>query len=119
MGRAQTPQPRAPGNFTKVFGTRRGAGRPEFDSTDTEPALIVSRSSTKCSVCGKGADYNEKTHKTVLGWGSDLGEGCGARWTHITTGYIGPGIEEATRAMRPDLIFMGYSEYANQAATSR
>jgi len=117
MGRAQTP--RAPGRFTEVFGRRRGAGRPEFDSTDTEPALIVSGSSTKCSVCGKGADYNEKTHKTVLGWGSDLGEGCGVRWTHITTGYIGGGIEEATRAMRPDLIFRGYDASVNQAAGRR
>jgi hypothetical protein len=113
MGRAQTP--RAPGNFTKVFGKRRGANRPESGSTDVGPALIVSGSSTKCSVCGKGADYKEKTHRTVLGYGSDLGEGCGVLWTHITTGYIGGGIEDATRALRPDLIFVGYDAGVEQA----
>jgi len=111
MGRGE----RQPGNFTAVFGEKRGlvsvtaeAKSPVYDVSEDNPAtLIINRSSSKCSVCGKGADPNDKQHIKVLGYGDNLGEGCGVTWTHVRTDYVGPHVEEATREMRPDLIFVG------------
>jgi hypothetical protein len=100
-----------PSNWTQVLGSKRGAanlaGAAEEDAT-----LIVSSSSSKCGTCGRGADPNEETHKTVLGWGADLGEGCGVHFTHITSGYVGPDVETATRALRPDLIYIGLPSFS-------
>ena len=99
MGRAQGAK--QPGRWTQVMGPGRG------EVGQTKPAtLIVSGTSSKCGVCGKGADPHEERHITVLGWGGQEKNGCGVRWTHITTSYIGGGIEDATKEMRPDLIFV-------------
>jgi hypothetical protein len=104
MGRAQGTK--KPGNFTQILGERRGVQNSLAHKPGEPSTLIVSRSSTKCSVCGQGADYNEKTHKTILGYQKDPGPGCGALWTHITSSYTGSDIEQATRALRPDLVYV-------------
>lgn len=76
---------------------------------DKPRILIVDRFSSKCGVCGKGANPDEKTHETVLGYAPPemLGEGCGAEWTHIEADCVYPGIEKRLAEMRPDLIVIG------------
>jgi len=68
--------------------------------------LIVGSFSSKCGACGKGADPNETHHNTVLGYGPKQ-DGCGALFTELDCSYIGAGIQEATKRLRPDLPFVG------------
>jgi hypothetical protein len=66
--------------------------------------LIINRTDSRCGACGKACDPREKRHATILGYGPDNGKpGCGAVWTHATSHYVGLGIEQAARRMRPDL----------------
>lgn len=45
-----------------------------------EPTLIVNNSDSRCANCGEGADPDEKTHKTVMGWGKPYDhDGCGIK----------------------------------------
>lgn len=68
------------------------------------PLLIINRSASECAECCKGADPHEEQHDTVLSWSRNPPPGCGARWTHVTSMYMGQ--DEVTAAMRPDLVFV-------------
>lgn len=92
-----------------------------------EATLIVGRTSSTCSACHRNAFPDEWEHNTVKfavpesTWESPFGEkkvfparegepGCGATFTAITTCYLGPHMEAATRNLRPDLPFVGVDQ---------
>lgn len=62
--------------------------------------LYIGPWSSRCGVCGKGAFPHEKTHAKEAGYGKNKGNGCGTKWTHVSTDYAGLDISD----MRPDLI---------------
>jgi hypothetical protein len=69
-----------------------------------ERALVINTWSSTCGACGKPADPHEKYHDTLLGYGPDNGEpGCGVKWEFVDTDYVGGGVAEAAKGMRPDL----------------
>lgn len=70
--------------------------------------LIIDRWYSRCNNCGFDCDPYEKEHLTNLGYDEEIRKtpGCGVKWTHITSGYIGFGVENSIMAMRPDLIFI-------------
>lgn len=63
--------------------------------------LIINRSDSKCGACNTGTDPNALYHAVQTGYGTGGLPGCGARFTHVTSHYVG--VEEAARRMRPDL----------------
>lgn len=65
--------------------------------------LIINRSDSQCSNCGKGANPNAKHHTEVLGYGP-ASEGCGQLFTHVTSNYYG--MRDVCEVMRPDLIWI-------------
>lgn len=70
--------------------------------------LIVSRSYSKCSNCGKETSPDEPSHTQVTGYTS--GVACGATFTAITSDTIR--LDDRWRAtlagMRPDLPIVEY-----------
>lgn len=70
--------------------------------------LRIGRSSSHCGECGRGANPHQLTHDTVLSWSREEAAkpGCGVRWTHVESEYIGPEAEAATRRLRPDLAYL-------------
>jgi len=70
--------------------------------------LFINRSSSRCGKCGRNADPNEKAHRM----GRMEGEGCGAKFTSVSSHYFGEGIKQATRAMRPDLPWVDLAAIA-------
>lgn len=66
------------------------------------PTLIINRFDSRCAACGKPANPYAITHDKVHGWGQDE-DGCGVKWTHVTTHYWGRDMSQRVRAMRPDL----------------
>lgn len=70
--------------------------------------LIIDRSDTRCSNCRKSVSPYAETHETNLGYGPINGTpGCGAKFIATASGYVGPGISERIKEMRPDLPFEG------------
>lgn len=67
--------------------------------------LYIDPSSSSCGACGENADPDEKQHDTILGYTPE--PGCGAVFTHVGSHYSYPTIDQAARAMRPDLIWHG------------
>lgn len=67
--------------------------------------LLVDRSSSRCSACGKGCDPHELTHATILTYGPMNGSpGCGARFDSIQAMYMLDGHEDDDmHRLRPDL----------------
>jgi hypothetical protein len=65
--------------------------------------LFVNRSESRCGSCNGGADPHEESHKTLLGWFAvnDALEGCGERYTAVSSDYWG--MEADLAALRPDL----------------
>lgn len=62
--------------------------------------------SSKCGNCGKQVLPHEKNHEKVSGYGPEE-PGCGTRFTHITSEYVGvPGIDKIVAEMRPDLTLI-------------
>lgn len=78
---------------------------PKPESEPRPATLIVSRSSTTCGRCGKGTRIAPTHHIKVVGYGvSDTEQGCGERFTAITTDQLGPASSLlALVEMRPDL----------------
>ena len=74
---------------------------------DKNPTLEIGTWHSFCRNCGKGANPDEKSHKTVLGYG-EQGKGCGIKWTQVTTGYAG--LKERVKEMRPDLKYVDWGE---------
>lgn len=68
--------------------------------------LIVGPSQSRCGACGKNADPYESAHDMDR----MLGDGCGATFTEVTTNYLDANLEEATKALRPDLPFVSLLE---------
>jgi hypothetical protein len=68
--------------------------------------LHVGTWSSKCGDCGRGCNPNEERHLKILGYLKNPGDGCGVRWTHITSDYYGTGIDDKMREMRPDLVLI-------------
>lgn len=66
--------------------------------------LWVGSSSSTCGACGMSCLPDEETHSTRCGY--DQHEGCGARYTHITSVYLDDHSNETVQRMRPDLVFM-------------
>jgi hypothetical protein len=59
--------------------------------------VVIDRWSSTCNNCGKGADPNEDSHKTVLGYSVLEGEkeGCGIVWKFAYDNYSpGDGLYE-------------------------
>ena len=74
---------------------------PRHDET-----LYINPNSSHCGKCGKGCDPNQVRHVSVLGWGDHSQEvGCNTLWKYVSTEYMGKRDEEATKEMRPDLIY--------------
>ncbi len=70
--------------------------------------LSIGTWSSKCVACGRSVDPMSKSHDTIVGYGPDNGKpGCGKTFTHVMSDYIGAGIEESVRIMRPDLEYVG------------
>lgn len=61
--------------------------------------LYINRSDSRCGKCGRNADPIEKAHRM----GRMIGEGCGAKYTSVSSHYYGEDIKRVTCAMRPDL----------------
>lgn len=70
--------------------------------------LYIDRSSSRCGACGKSCLPSEEAHSTPCGY--DQHEGCGARYTHLSSNCFGGGIEEAAQHMRPDLPWVTFWE---------
>jgi hypothetical protein len=66
--------------------------------------LIINKWDSRCDNCNQSADPWEDNHDTVLGY--TPGEGCHVLFTEVSSDYVGGGVEETTRRMRPDLIFI-------------
>jgi hypothetical protein len=62
--------------------------------------LVINRFDSQCGACGGAADPYEDIHKRPMGYMRR--PGCGARYTHVTSGY--PDLMEGAARMRPDLI---------------
>lgn len=77
-------------------------------ATDTPPRVVlcISRSSSRCSACGRSALPHEPAHATPCGY--DNHSGCGATYTHVTSDC--GGLDQAAREMRPDLPWIDYAE---------
>lgn len=69
--------------------------------------LFIGRFSSHCNNCGAGADPDEKSHVTKMGYGS-YGEGCGIEWTHVAAEYTH--MDDLVAGMRPDLILFSMDE---------
>ena len=67
--------------------------------------LYINRSSSRCGKCGRNADPNEKAHRM----NRMEGEGCGAKFTSLSSHYLGEGIKRASCAMRPDLPWVDFT----------
>lgn len=73
--------------------------------------LIINTWSSQCGSCGKGCSPDDETHERILGYGVPDGtKGCGVRWTKVASEYVGAGMEERIRDMRPDLEFVDLYE---------
>lgn len=71
--------------------------------------LVINRSSSTCGDCGRGADPNEKSHKTIIEYSPDTGsKGCGAKWTKVSSDYSGKDNKRRTMEMRPDLEWVDW-----------
>jgi hypothetical protein len=64
--------------------------------------LFIDRNASYCGACQRGADPKEESHETVLSW-SGPEKGCGVLYTEVASHYVGGGIEDRVREMRPDL----------------
>ena len=82
--------------------------------------LWVDRWSSRCGACGRSADPKQETHAVQLGYGPENGSpGCGARFEAIASEFVGAGVDEAVRAMRPDLPYLGVGFGFPQGAALR
>lgn len=70
--------------------------------------LVISRSASLCTHCGRGCLPWETHHTTMAGYADYDKPGCGAKFTAVSTNYFG--LDDAVKEMRPDLPFVGYSE---------
>lgn len=68
-----------------------------------DATVVISHWHATCNNCGHKCDFNEKTHKTNLGWTASEreGEGCGIEFTHVAAEYAGE--NGIVQRCRPDL----------------
>jgi hypothetical protein len=74
-----------------------------------KPVIVVGLSRSWCAYCGRDALPHELVHETEPTFREEL-VGCGVRYTHVSTDYAGSEVEAATRAKRPDLPYIPFSE---------
>lgn len=72
-----------------------------------EKTLFVGRSSSSCGNCGRPAFPHDETHAKIAGWGPEQ-TGCEIKWEYVTSTYVGEGLEDSVRKMRPDLKFYDF-----------
>ena len=69
--------------------------------------LFINHSKSRCGACNRNADPYEETHANV----TMAGEGCGARYTQVSTDYFQMAdLVSRIKEMRPDLPYVGWSE---------
>ena len=68
--------------------------------------LYVGRFDSTCGKCKKPASLYDNAHTTPIGYHPE--PGCGAVWTHVFSTYSDKASEEATRRIRPDLIYVTF-----------
>ncbi len=71
--------------------------------------LFINTWSSTCGNCGEGADPEERTHITCLGYGEQP-PGCGVEWKYVSTNYSGLNMENRLKRMRPDLKYKDFFE---------
>ncbi len=67
--------------------------------------LIINRNDSRCGECKRGANPDEKTHDTVLGFNPDGEKGCGVEWDEVASFYTD--MKKRVMEMRPDLKWAG------------
>ena len=73
--------------------------------------LVINRFDSKCGNCGKGALPSQVTHDHIVGMHRGREEGCHVVFTHVTSDYIGPGVEGMCKTVRPDLEWIQQPEF--------
>lgn len=68
--------------------------------------LVINRTDSLCTYCGKGCLPEETHHYTLAGYGLSGQSGCGARFIAVGTNYYG--MDDSVQEMRPDLPFMDW-----------
>jgi hypothetical protein len=88
--------------FRQAFGKESSPSVPELPAG----TIIAAFSHCSCNACGASCDPDEPNHT----WPTTrlFGNGCGIVFTHVTTRSEHPAAKNATRRMRPDLIFIEY-----------
>lgn len=76
-----------------------------MNQSQRKETLIIDTWNSSCGNCGKGANPEEASHDTVLGYGVKNEKGCGVKWKYVSSNYSGMGkaFYENIRKMRPDL----------------
>ena len=70
--------------------------------------LVINRSDSLCTQCGRGCLPWEACHKTMAGYIDYDKPGCGAKFIAVSTNYYG--MDDSVKQYRPDLPFMGWTE---------
>jgi hypothetical protein len=81
-------------------------GRNQTDRPVTSGTILyINPSQSYCGACNRAADPTLATHEIVPPGPTmaPFREGCGARFTHLSSHYAGQAIREAAQRMRPDL----------------
>ena len=65
--------------------------------------LYVGSYNSSCGWCNGSASPSDMEHTTPTGYTQTAG--CGVKWTHVMSVYLGEAIESAVKDMRPDLIY--------------
>lgn len=81
-------------------------------SEQQKQTLIINRSNSSCGNCGRGCNPHSKTHDVIYEYSPTSGEksGCGIEWRYVRSDYIGDGMAEACKTMRPDLVWVGFDD---------
>lgn len=81
-------------------------------SEQQKQTLIIDRSSSSCGNCGRGCSPLGKTHDVIIEYSATSGEkpGCGIEWRYLRSNYVGGGMAESCKKMRPDLIWVGFDD---------
>lgn len=70
--------------------------------------LVINRSDSLCTHCGRGCIPWETHHTTLTGYSDSGNPGCGAKFIAVSTNYYG--MDESVKEYRPDLPFINWTE---------
>jgi len=71
--------------------------------------LFIGLSSSSCGKCGRPAFLDRKTHDEIAGW-APSSKGCEVEWKYVTSTYVGDGLEDRVKSLRPDLEFFDFMD---------